>query len=197
MAKNPRPVDDDEDDDGEEFGPEKTPADVLARIVDEIVENQTRLKLIKKSQMTPELAFGEMRDTVLSLLADLAGAVAEYASDTDEWADSVDDLIGEPEEFDSRLLITDAKLIIAALAAGRAALEITIGTATDESYVRQASAMRATIDKALARVQEITLEDEPEEEEEPEEDEEENAEEEENEAETEAPPALEPNGSPA
>lgn len=127
----------------------------------------------KLHNATPAVIMQELSETVMPLLRDFAAAAfAEILSVRTYLHEEVEPVLVEAAGADSMLLTEDAEMIMARLLSYRAMLsEALPQTPPGENRVN-VEAELAELDKVLARVAEITLEEGPEEDEDEDEDDE-------------------------
>lgn len=155
-------------------GDEPDPLDRVLRLSKEIETHKDRVsqlfaELDAKDPQLIEALKGELSDTFLPLLSDLASAVGDALLDereyiTEEIAPAVfgDEDEEDEEDDDSVLVEADAKEYTALLSGYRALL-IERRTDGNEDTKIETDAWIARVDKALARTAEITEEVEPDE----------------------------------
>lgn len=149
--------DDDEIDDGDDGGLTQ-----LTALVAEIDSHHKRLRKTAKAEVD---APAEVRDTVMSLLNDLSKLVQDNVLYLRDWADEVsDELWGDEaapagDDDDSVLLPEDAELFRSCLAVLHASLAASSQQVTDETQRAEVVGLIAQVERALARIAEITVDD--------------------------------------
>lgn len=135
----------------------------LNAVVNEIeAHNQRLVREAKLARATPASIMQEVTETVMPLMKDFAvRAFAEVLAIRSYIHEHVEPALSQLNEPDSLLLPEDSSLIMQRLLAYREILEGLSGQAVGEDKVKMLGEL-AEVDKALARVAEITVEDDDE-----------------------------------
>lgn len=160
-------------------GPDKDPLEETAALIEEIESHQERLRaMVAGGEMTAEVLASEVAETFMSLLGDLARNSTDVMIEVREYLDrevgpaltEMDERFAELEERDSgddsQLVPEDSQLFMQLFQWMRGAIEDTETRAReggDETAMQALAVLRADVEKAIARVAEITMEDEPDE----------------------------------